>query len=1615
MKNRLLLFFSILLLALTSEAQFANDWIDYNQRYFRIPVIQDGLHRITQAQMVAAGIPSNIQPNRFQIFRKGQELAILVTSQSNIVSMIEFYGQKNDGVNDEALYKSPAEQGHQFYSLYTDTASYFLTWKLAAGTTKRMDTDASLTPATTETYHLAEIFQIEKSQYSLGDKYGSKNELASGIFDLGEGFTGQSRSKNQVLNYTLNLVSSNQVAGVKPQLEMLLQGRNNLDHRSVIYIGSSGTSLRVLDTISGFTGFEHYSYTKQLEWSDFLNEQCVIQFKVLGFDAISDAQSISFLRLTYPQTFTIIASENKFFNLRASANPRLYVRLATINATTRILDVTDSVTPFVRQTDANIESGAIYFTAANPSISRKQLAVTTPIPVISLNESIFGAIDPAVAASNYLIISHRKLAVPASNGIDPVQAYADYREADFNVLIAEIHDVYDQFNYGDPSPLAIKNYLKYAMDRSDIDYLFLIGKGTLVSLNYHRNPFFTDSSPIPHFIPTYGNPGSDALFSVGISDNYIPAIPTGRLNITSNEELKNYLDKIKDMEALSYDALWRKDLVQMSGGQTLGELNAFAGYINNFKSIAESDFLGGKATNRGKSSVGIDQINIQNLVNNGVGLITFFGHSTSATTDIDVGPISEYSNFQKYPMMYVNGCNGGAIFGQYASFGEKWLNAKDKGAIGVLAHSDLAQSTYLRRFSLLFYEYAYANEETFGSSVGNVLERTQQSYINTYGTGEESLSQVYGMVYQGDPAYKLFGVTAPDYVISNQDVIATPINGDRIVSTSESFSLDLIVSNFGRTVKDSLLVRVNRTLTDGTVINYSQIFERPLYKDTLSFIINNNLSNNNDGSNLFVITLDPQNDVLELNEANNMATFELFLAKGNTFHLFPIEYGIESDKQVKFLWQSADLLSDERDYSFQVDTSLAFSSSYLKTDQIQGQLLLSKEMNFNDLPDSTTVYWRTRFTDPQVGEDTAWVTSSFTLFDANMTGWGQFSNDQIRENNITGIAYDEPTNQWKFLTTTVPVQINNHGLNNANGYVYEDLKVIINGTNLLLTNSAFDPVCRVNTMNAVVFDRETGSPIRPFGYLGDDLLNPLVCGVTPQLIHNFNRTNILGTTRYLDSLIKVMNVGEAILLFSFDSVAYSEWDDRLKASLALIGIKTSTVDALVDGQPVIFLGKKGFAEGDAIELVNNGAGLPVKEQSLELKEEITGVFASAKISSGRIGPAKTWTSFTYDVDSAGVDDVFFSVTGITQNKDRQLLIYDEVIGELDLTNIDPIQYPFLDIGFEMYDAGDQQPSTLSNWLISYQLPPEGILIAEDKQAVEIQEGATFEKLFRFYNISETDFTDSLKVNLTFLNAENSTFSSQILTIEPPKALDSVTFAATFSTVGKVGSNNLTTAVIAIETEQYRSNNSISLGAIATITEDETNPVLDVTFDGFYLLDGDIVSPSPRVAIKFRDDNPYLIKEDTTGIEIALKSSCDGCDFERVNMTSPSVAYSLATSESDFEISYNPGPLENGIYHLRVQGQDESGNASGVLPYEVSFEVINESTITHFYPYPNPFSTNTRFVFTLTGAEVPDQIKIQIMTISGRVVREINQDEIGSLKIGNNISENEFISTKSLSE
>jgi len=182
--------------------------------------------------------------------------------------------------------------------------------------------------------------------------------------------------------------------------------------------------------------------------------------------------------------------------------------------------------------------------------------------------------------------------------------------------------------------------------------------------------------------------------------------------------------------------------------------------------------------------------------------------------------------------------------------------------------------------------------------------------------------------------------------------------------------------------------------------------------------------------------------------------------------------------------------------------------------------------------------------------------------------------------------------------------------------------------------------------------------------------------------------------------------------------------------------------------------------------------------------------------------------------------------------------------------------------------------------------------------------------------------------------------------------------------------------------------------------DQVNPILDVTFDGIHILDGDIVSPTPNITVILRDENEQFLIRDISSFDLALQKLPDPQSFP-VDLSAGNVIFTPSDSLTDFaKLEFLP-ELESGEYILFVQGTDASGNLSGDQDIEIRFQVVNESAVSNVLNYPNPFSTSTQFVFTLTGVDVPDVFTIQIMTLTGKVVKEITKEEMGNLRIGVN--------------
>ena len=108
---------------------YGNEWIDPGKPYYKFKLANDGVYRIPQSVIAAAGLGAT-DAKDFQLFRNGVEVPLYTSVSSGPLASgdyIEFWGQMNDGKPDRPLYRNPLFQHTDKWSLETDTAAYFLT------------------------------------------------------------------------------------------------------------------------------------------------------------------------------------------------------------------------------------------------------------------------------------------------------------------------------------------------------------------------------------------------------------------------------------------------------------------------------------------------------------------------------------------------------------------------------------------------------------------------------------------------------------------------------------------------------------------------------------------------------------------------------------------------------------------------------------------------------------------------------------------------------------------------------------------------------------------------------------------------------------------------------------------------------------------------------------------------------------------------------------------------------------------------------------------------------------------------------------------------------------------------------------------------------------------------------------------------------------------------------------------------------------------------------------------------------------------------------------------------------------------------------------------------
>jgi hypothetical protein len=499
---------------------------------------------------------------------------------------------------------------------------------------------------------------------------------------------------------------------------------------------------------------------------------------------------------------------------------------------------------------------------------------------------------------------------------------------------------------------------------------------------------------------------------------------------------------------------------------------------------------------------------------------------------------------------------------------------------------------------------------------------------------------------------------------------------------------------------------------------------------------------------------------------------------------------------------------------------------------------------------------------------------------------------------------------------------------------------------------------------------------------------------------------------HLEGFLNSVPVNNYILAYSSNKHLSSTFSPSLQQEFRNFG--GYSVSTAGDSLPMIIFGKKR-----SVPFVGCGQEvIGVSPYSkISLNDSMVTKWDNGFIESEIIGPASKWNSLHWRYTAQTTNDtVALKIIGLRQNGQVdtiQTVFYKDSSDVYNLYNyIDASIHPRIKLIAFMKDNSFNVAPQLKKWQILYDEIPECAInpqagFANNASLQAIQEGDNLIVKLPIENIGIVPFNDSLVISYWLEDANRVTHPiPQKLKAKPFIPGQVIIDTISFDTHTYPGFNYLWIDVnpeanSKHQLEQYHFNNIARIGF--NVSKDNINPLLDVTFDGNHILNGDIVSSKPHVLITLKDENRFLALDDTSNFNVFIKYPNQTTE-KRIAFSNALQFTPAQLPNNSCKIEWKPEFASDGKYTLIVQAIDRSKNVSGAVDYNIQFEIINKQTVTEVLNYPNPFSTSTRFVFTLTGSDIPDVFTIQIMTITGKVVKEITKNELGNLHIGRNITE-----------
>ena len=676
----------------------------------QISVDQEGWYHVPFSQLFSAGLDSNTDLRSLHLYAEGIEQPLLLVGHTSGAASpsdaIEFYGTGID-------------------TPFSGTRVYWLIRENSPG--KRiLPLAAPVSGGIVPSSFPFTVARQDRTVYFGALLNGENND----------NFFGAVITSDPV-DQTLTIAHRDTSSLQPVTFDLTLQGATDAQQHS-ISIQFNGSTIGTFDFFGEILAKQSFPVDPSLV-QDGTN---TITLTALNGD--NDVSVVQSIELHYPHTYVADADW-----LRATANSGSEVRISGFtDSQIRVFDITDplNISQLTGQTTQDIGSSGISFTLPSGSpyvhtlLALSSNALSAP-QALAYHTPTF--LNDRRAGADIVIITHPDFA-------DHLGPLVRLRQSQgYQVSVVTTNQLFDEFNYGEHSPFAIRSYLQDAAThwQRKPQAVLLVGDASLDPRNYLG---FGDFDFVPtRMIETAAfKTATDDWFTDFLQNGYA-TIPTGRLPVRTAADIDLVVSKIVGYEQGHSSASWNSLALFIADQNTDANFTAAVASesVTVPKSLQISQIL----------ADGVDPASARSQIlaalNNGALLVDYNGHGAeqqwSFSDLFDNTDASALTNGNQLPVYVLIDCLNGLFQDVYAdSLAESLLLAPNGGAVAVWASSGFTNQPPQVSMNLAFLHGLAAHPT---QPIGRLVLNAKA------GTTDNDVRRTW--ILFGDPAMKFhFGV-----------------------------------------------------------------------------------------------------------------------------------------------------------------------------------------------------------------------------------------------------------------------------------------------------------------------------------------------------------------------------------------------------------------------------------------------------------------------------------------------------------------------------------------------------------------------------------------------------------------------------------------------------------------------------------------------------------------------------------------------------------------------------------------------------------------------------------------------------------------------------------------